>query len=375
MSPCHRLPAALIMAVLILVVRAASLSAQTTPREERADASEGQRVEKAGSTAQADSSESEGRGADAADDQEIVQNRKLPVLQGHRFIPTSTVPDPFITTYLRSQTGFGLLLDAKFPVFTEGDTVAVVEGDIAFAVLAFEYQQAIVDFLALRIGFGGAVRTGTSGETLLAEGLNASYAFRFGVIGRVFRTENFLLSVVADYESNKLIAMDPFGFAQRVADECGNLPEEDIAECILDSEEELLVSGRSSAITGGARGAWSPIEWFGLRGRLEIGAGDAFDPESSLGTTIINVGALADVDLLEVTPVPLGFLLGFDAQLFGSRGSDIAESATRFNLGLFFTGRQEFSVGVEGIFGKVALAQSDESVDSITINLRLRYFF
>ena len=67
MSLCHRLPAASIMAVLILVVRAASLSAQTTPREERADASEGQRVEKAGSTAQADSSESEGR-ADAADD-------------------------------------------------------------------------------------------------------------------------------------------------------------------------------------------------------------------------------------------------------------------------------------------------------------------
>ncbi len=369
----HRLPAALIRAVLILVVRAASLSAQTTPREERADASEGQRVAKAGSTAQADSSESEGRGADAADDQEIVQNRKLPVLQGHRFIPTSTVPDPFITTYLRSQTGFGLLLDAKFPVFTEADTVAVVEGDIAFAVLAFEYQQAIVDFLALRIGFGGAVRTGTSGETLLAEGLNASYAFRFGVIGRVFRTENFLLSVVADYESNKLIAMDPFGFAQRVVDECGDAP--DVPQCILDSEEELLVSGRSSAITGGARGAWSPIEWFGLRGRLEIGAGDAFDPESSLGTTILNVGALADVDLLEVTPVPLGFLVGFDGQLFGSRGSDVAESATRFNLGLFFTGRQEFSVGVEGIFGKVALAQSDESVDSITINLRLRYFF
>ncbi len=373
MSLCHRLPAASIMAVLILVVRAASLSAQTTPREERADASEGQRVEKAGSTAQADSSESEGRGADAADDQEIVQNRKLPVLQGHRFIPTSTVPDPFITTYLRSQTGFGLLLDAKFPVFTEGDTVAVVEGDIAFAVLAFEYQQAIVDFLALRIGFGGAVRTGTSGETLLAEGLNASYAFRFGVIGRVFRTENFLLSVVADYESNKLIAMDPFGFAQRVADECVDAP--DVPQCILDSEEDLLVSGRSSAITGGARGAWSPIEWFGLRGRLEIGAGDAFDPESSLSTTIINVGALADVDLLEVTPVPLGFLLGFDSQLFGGRGSDIAESATRFNLGLFYTGHQEFSVGVEGIFGKVALAQSDESVDSITINLRLRYFF
>jgi hypothetical protein len=67
-------------------------------------------------------------------------------------------PDPFITTYLRSNTGFGLLLDARLPVLTEADTIAVLEGDIAFALLAFEYQQAIVDFLAVRIGFTGGAR-------------------------------------------------------------------------------------------------------------------------------------------------------------------------------------------------------------------------
>ena len=153
------------------------------------------------------------------------------------------------------------------------------------------------------------------------------------------------------------------------------MPSEDIADCILDTDEELLQSGRSNTITGGARGAWSPATWFGLRGRVEFGAGDAFDPEADLGTTILNLGAVADIDLLEVTPVPIGFLLGLDAELFGSRGSDIAESATRFNLGLFYTGRQEFSVGVETLFGRVNLTQSEERVDSITINLRLRYFF
>jgi len=368
------------IAVLALILSVASVTAQTTPTEGRDGAAEGpaaaagnRSLRADSSKTEADSSETEGEEAASGGDQEIKQDRKLPILDGHRFIPSSTVPDPFITTYLRSNTGFGLLLDASIPVLTEADTIAVLEGDIAFALLGFEYQQAIVDFLALRIGFGGAIRTGTSGETLLAEGLNASYTFAVGVTGRVFRTENFLLSVVADYGSNKLIAMDPFGFAQRVTEECAGAP--DIPQCILDSDEELLVTGRSDAITGGARGAWSPIDWFGLRGRVEVGAGDAFDPESSLSTTILNLGVAADVDLLEVTSVPLGFLLGFDGQLFGSRGSDIAESATRFSLGLFYTGRQEFSVGVEGIFGRVALSQSDENVDSITFNFRLRYFF
>ena len=84
---------------------------------------------------------------------------------------------------------------------------------------------------------------------------------------------------------------------------------------------------------------------------------------------------MADIDLLEITPVPIGFLVGYDGQLFGSRGADIAESASRFNFGLFYTGRQEFSVGVETLWGRVNLTQTEDNVDSITINLRLRYYF
>jgi hypothetical protein len=368
----------LALGLFVLAVTAGSVLAQGAPKapaEEGTAASDGRRSSEVESTTPRDSSAAAREGEDAPDDQEIVQKRKLPILKGHRFIPTSTVPDPFITSYLRSNTGFGLLLDANIPVLTEADTVAVLQGDIAFAVLGFEYQQAIVDFLALRIGFGGAVRTGTNSETLIAEGLSANYSFAFGVTGRVLRTENFLLSAVADFGSNKIIGVDPFGWAERVTAECGDLPSEEIAECILSTEEALLVSGRSNAITGGARGAWSPATWFGLRGRVEFGAGDAFDPEADLGTTIVNLGAVADIDLLEVTPVPIGFLLGYDAELFGSRGSDIAESTTRFNLGLFYTGRKEFSVGVETLWGRVNLTQSEDNVDSVTFNLRLRYFF
>ncbi len=136
MSALYRLPVSLVMALSVLAMTAASLRALTPPDE-------------VGSTAPADSAEATGEDSDSAADQEIVQDRKLPILDGHRFIPTSTVPDPFVTSYLRSNTGFGLLLDANIPVLTAADTVAVLQGDIAFAVLGFEYQQAIVDHARL----------------------------------------------------------------------------------------------------------------------------------------------------------------------------------------------------------------------------------
>ncbi len=222
MVVCLRNGTRVVVGLLTVFLAVASLSAQTTPSSGPAERS-GPSDE--ATSLPADSLEMEGDAEASETDQEIVQNRRLPVLKGHRFIPTSTVPDPFVTIYLRSNTGFGFLLDARFPVITEADTVGVVEGDIAFALLGFEYQQAIVDFLAVRIGFGGAVRTGTNGGTLLAEGLSARYSFEIGVTGRVFRTESLLLSAVADFSSNKLIAIDPFGFAQRVADECSDAPD------------------------------------------------------------------------------------------------------------------------------------------------------
>ncbi len=133
MVVCLRNGTRVVVGLLTVFLAVASLSAQTTPSSGPAERS-GPSDE--ATSLPADSLEMEGDAEASETDQEIVQNRRLPVLKGHRFIPTSTVPDPFVTIYLRSNTGFGFLLDARFPVITEADTVGVVEGDIAFALLA-----------------------------------------------------------------------------------------------------------------------------------------------------------------------------------------------------------------------------------------------
>ena len=120
MSSLYAVSARAAMAALALILSVASVAAQTVPTEGRDGSAEGP-AEAAGarsprsdsSKTEADSSKTEGEEAASEADQEIKQDRKLPILDGHRFIPSSTVPDPFITTYLRSNTGFGLLLDAS----------------------------------------------------------------------------------------------------------------------------------------------------------------------------------------------------------------------------------------------------------------------
>lgn len=310
----------------------------------------------------------------AAQSDEIVLNRKLPMVNGHRFLTSNVVPEPFITTNLRSTLGFGLLLNARVPfVGVDGGTVTTLEGDIGLGILGLAFQQAITPWLAARVGFGGAFRTGTNGESLIAEGLNAGYEVSLGATAQLMRTSRVVVSAVGDFSSDKLFAMDPFGFAQTIVDRCREAGT--IVDCDLELEdgEELVVSGSTSSFSGGLRAAYSPSAWLGLLGRAEIGTSKRIDESSQ---AVGDFGIAASVDADPLWNIPLGLLVSLNAQSFGGRGDRVAEAATRYGLGLFYTGRSEFLVGLEATFGSVDLAGEDAgSVQSAAAVFRIEYIF
>jgi len=75
--------------------------------------------------------------------------RRLPRLGNHRFVLSTTFPDPFIATYVRSMTGAGAV-KGDIPVDTTGlGTATSRTGTSAFLVLGFEYQQALGNRFAI----------------------------------------------------------------------------------------------------------------------------------------------------------------------------------------------------------------------------------
>ncbi len=306
--------------------------------------------------------------------EEIVLSRKLPMLNDHRFLTSNVVPDPFITTNIRSTLGLGLLLDARVPfIGVDGEEITTLEGDIGVGILGLAFQQAITPWLAARIGFGGAFRTGTNGESLIAEGLNAGYQFMLGATAQLMSTSNVVVSAVGDFSSDQLFAMDPFGFAQTIVDRCRDAPS--IEECDLELEdgEELVKSGSTNSVSGGLRVAYSPAAWFGLLGRAEVGSSQRIDKSRR---AVGDFGVATSIDADPLWSVPLGLLLSFNQQTFAGRGEGVAEAATRFGAGVFYTGRSEFLVGVEATFGKVDLSgQEGSSVQSSSLVFRIEYIF
>ena len=68
-------------------------------------------------------------------------------LNGHTFIPSSLIGDPFITTALSTQTGGGIARGVSRDVKSEAldEVLKVLAGDLAFMALEFDYELAVED--------------------------------------------------------------------------------------------------------------------------------------------------------------------------------------------------------------------------------------
>jgi len=281
-------------------------------------------------------------------------------LAGHTFIPSNLVGDPFIASYVRSGTGAGVASGVQIPIRdVDGNVLTVLEGNLAFLLLEFEYQQAL----------GSWARLGTNEETILSQGINAVYGMNLGATVKLLKSERLMLSAVADYKTNQIYAFNLFDFLQKVIEE-GFDPEGD---------NSLLQSGPTSVTTVGLKAAYSPWRWLGLMASGEGGGGSPFREDID-GRGVFTGGMNAGVDFGAISSVPIGLQWGFRWSNFSDNNSDILDTTWGSNSTVGVTGREDFFIGLTTGFNRVTLVDDIPGTDSNTLDgntasLVLRYFF
>ena len=247
-------------------------------------------------------------------------------LNGFRFIPSSVVDEPFATTFFQNSTGGGSAVNLSIPVRNlAGDTIKTIDGSVGFLLVDFEYQQAVAKWLALRLSAGGIGRLGTSIPSLVATGVSAAFGTSFGATVPIVHRSNFIVSGVADFRSNTQYDVDPFGFAEQVADSAYD-PES--------KSGALLRSYPVNRWSVGLRGAWGIAPWVGLSGELEPGGAHQNSENKSLTT----FGALVGFDFAKRNDVPIGLSLGYRGQTGSGKTGNIAGGYRTAQLGLYYTG-------------------------------------
>jgi hypothetical protein len=262
-------------------------------------------------------------------------------------------------TFVRNSVGIGQARDFELPVLEiGGDEFVALSGDILFANLDFEYQQAVKEWIAARARVRVTARLGSEVSSLLASGVAASTGFELGWLIKLVRSDRAMLSANIDLSNNTSTIINILQFV----------------DDIVEGETPQLISTTPSVRGGGGlRFAYGVSELCGLTFFGSGGYGESIDRRAE-NEFFLRVGGLANFDLLPGTNVPLGLSLGYVFDTFPEGGEDVASNDNTGTLRIEYTGRNDLGLGLVLTVERL----NTRSVGSITVvstSIDLRYFF
>ena len=256
-----------------------------------------------------------------------------PSLNGHTFVSTDLVPDAQVRTYIRNNIGYTMTPEFDYPpVLVGGDTLAVLNGSLAYALLGMEYQNAIRDWIAVRAAIGLRTRLGTQAASLVNEGVNVASNFELGWLLRLRETQKTALSLSLDVTRQTLTLIDLRQFTEDVIDG--------------DPEPRLIDNVPMIRTKAGLRFAWAVSRPVGVTLLGEGSYGEAPHRGES-DSWEYGLGASVDFDGHVAWDVPIGFALAYRESSLPVITEADHGKARQTLLRIAYTGKPDFLVALD----------------------------
>ena len=289
--------------------------------------------------------------------------KRLPILNNFRFIPSEVVYDPFINTFIKLNVGSGLALDlSSYVKDLQGNILDTLSGDISYLSADIQFQLAVNDWLAFSAGAGGFGRLGTNTYTLLTSGISYASGFSLGAKAKLWQNEKMYLSATLDYKYQNIYLYSIYDFVKEVAEEGGI----DSTSSLL--EEDIIISTFLNLSY-----AYAPTDWCGILAVAGWGVGEAFDTKLK-GNFRLAASFSVDFDNVDAIEFPIGILAGVRYNSYsesGVKASDIFAYCFR----IAYTGHKDFDIGIESTYQTLSYKVSDEDIKTILSAFSLRYYF
>ncbi len=302
--------------------------------------------------------------AQTADAHEAI---KRPHLSNHKFVTSPYISSPFVNTRFVNSLGFGTAIDLYVPIiYIDGEPMAGLRGDVSFLTLEFEYQYAVNDWLGMFGKAGMITRFGTEAQSLIAQGLNASYGMELGWLFNVVKTDDLMISLTANLWNRSGTVMNLFDFVREIIDSSG-----------LTEDNALLYSHDYIQGGGGIRFAWAVNKYVGLNALVEAAYGESID-DITKNEVYYKAGVAADFDWKSVNEnVPVGFSLGIIADTFMSSNDNSVEgNAYIAYWRIAYTGRNDILISLDLSYSSLPVeTMPQNTLKTVTSLLTLEYFF
>lgn len=294
----------------------------------------------------------------------LKTDKRLPILNGFRFMPSDIVKDPFVNTYFKVNAGTGMAMDLQSYIKNfNGNVIDTISGDLSYIQAEVEFQYAVNDWLSFRGSYTGGGRLGNNTFTILSSGISYSEGYTLGSIVRLINNEKFVLSANAEYNLNKVYLYNIYDYIKRAVKNYGDTT----------FHNDMLAEDKLSKLFLGANVAYTPNNWLGILGNAAFGIGKPFQ-EKQRGN--LRIGVAGNVDFLNVKHInfPIGILGSVRYNAFSETGEDIDNIFT-FGLRIGYTGHKDFDVGIEGTYQKLNFRKTDAQIKTIRTTAQFRYYF
>jgi hypothetical protein len=281
-------------------------------------------------------------------------------LNGHLFIPSELLVQPFIETDFRSVTGAGVLRSEGPGISLTGEREPTRR---EFTQLGysqrFELQVKVLPWLAARGHATALVYSGINGRSIINLGSTVQYAAGGGLTaGTRFGPVQVALIADAAYEPTYSI-------------DIGGTLGASIRARQVDTDP-LVLRARAVPVRVGASLAFAPLAPLGIQvmTRYEHTFRDRLD---LIRTDAVVAAAAVDFDFKALSPVPVGLLAAYQVAVpFGD--DDRTDLWHSLNGGIFYTGRRNLALGMEASFRKFPQGPNVDS-EAVVGSVVVRYYW
>ena len=281
-------------------------------------------------------------------------------LDGLIFIPSRLVRDPFPATYfgLSVESGKGNATGPAINVL--GLTVGNQSYSIGGMVSAFDFGARVAPWLSLRLNGGGGTFSGLDGRSVAVAGTSVLLSGGGGITLGTKLGSHVQLAVLGDVTYGPQYDADPFSSIATAIQQGTYKP----GSILTHTSRLTFFAGAAAAFAfGPAFGGEVTLSY--VHPRLE-----ADDVVENLNE--MSGGAVLELDLHQVTPVPLGLVAAYTYYGMFASGDD--SHAQEVSGGIYYTGTTRVVVGLD-VSGRFFNLRQRLDTSLLIGSIVLRYYW
>lgn len=294
-----------------------------------------------------------------------TDERSLPVLNNHYFIPNSFFPAPFITTFFKTGIGGGASL-SNIPIYANDgqQLLGTIEAENIFLVADIHIQAEVKKWLGAWFRYFVDARVASSTPTILAHGVTSITGFEFGWLLRLWQSKNSLLSGSIAINNINISAINPLRGIKEAIDNPDSTN-------FSFSKKRNPLYGRA-----GLRFAYAFSDLFGIKAFITGVFGESV-VKTKQNAWKFNTGILGSFNFIKSHNIPVAFSLGYTSQNFTLDDDQNGEDIRSFLFKVAYSGREEYNIGLEFTHHSTTapFIPEESSLEYMTTSFVMVYYF